>query len=91
MLRRGFTATVLSVPHHQSTEDCMYHALDVLRSQGLYLYDLDQSFPILEQITMGRRCPTEASNPPSHYSCKDCRDADILRLRFSRLLSRVKV
>ena len=82
MLRRGRTATSLSVPRHKlkSEKDCMYHAMGVLRSQGLKLYGLEEWFPRLEQITIGRRCPTEASNPPSRYSCKACQDGDLVNL-----------
>ena len=35
VVRRGGTATSLSIPGHYRTEDCLPHAMDVLRSQGL--------------------------------------------------------
>ena len=91
MLRRGSTATSLSVPSPQSTDSCMYQAYDVLRSQGLYLYDLREMFPRLEQITIGRRCLAGASGPASHFKRGECCAAFEVEKYFKSLLSHVKV
>ena len=91
MLRRGYTTTSLSVPSQQSADDCLHHAMESLTAQGLELYlsDLGSVFPILKQMTIGRRCVTGASKPLSHDSCKD---SFSLQLHFGCLLSKgVKV
>ena len=100
MLRRGCTATSLSVPTQQQTVvDCLSNAFDVTswtvsRSQGLdiYLYELGSSFPALNQMTIGKRCMTETSTSVSHEDFRDCDHDDIrLQCHFGLLLSRVKV
>ena len=100
MLRRGCTATSLSIPcQRQSVVDCLSNAFDVtswtiLRSQGLdiYLYELGRTFPALKQMTIGRRCMTETSKPQSHKDFRDCNHDDIrLQCHFGLLLSKVKV
>ena len=93
VVRRGGTATSLSIPGHYRTEDCLQHAMDVLISKGLdiCLCHMGNIFTNLKQMTIGRRCVTEASNPLLYDSCKECHDAILLELRFDCLLSEVKV
>ena len=93
VVRRGGTATSLSIPGHYRTEDCLPHAMNVLRSEGfdICMCHMGNIFPELKQMTIGRRCVTEASNPSLYDSCKDCHDAILLQLHFDCLLSKVRV
>ena len=58
--------------------------MDVLISKGLdiCLCHMGNIFTNLKQMTIGRRCVTEASNPLLYDSCKDCHDAILLELHF---------
>ena len=91
MLRRGCTATSLSVPGHHSIVNCVHQATHVLSMEGLCLYDLKKAFPRLEQITMSGRCPASASDSASHYYCEQCCGAFFLQNRFRSLLANVRV
>ena len=93
MLRRGCTATSLSLPGHQSTVSCFYGAMQVLTSQSLYLYDMGCYFPRLEQITIGGKCLAEAPKPVlrARYFCSQCQRAFSLQNNFRSLLTDVKV
>ena len=92
MLRRGRTATSLSVPGHQSAHPCVYSTMDVLRSQGIHVYNLGRVFSSLEQITVGGRCPSRASAPESsYYNCRDCLEAKVFHESFRAFLANVKV
>ena len=92
MLRRGRTATSLSVPGHQSAIPCVYSTMDVLRSQGIHGYDLGKFFSSLEQITVGGRCPSRASAPVLSYNtCRHCLEDYIFHKDFRAFLADVKV
>ena len=89
MLKRGRTATSLSVPGHQSARLCVYDAMNVLRLQGLNLWGLRGFFPKLEQITISGQCL--ASGATSRSTCSGCFEAFCLHLSFNFLLSDVRV
>ena len=88
MLRRGHTATSLSIPGHQSTLDCLSHAMTL---QGSHLCGVLNGLPNLEQITVGGGCLATASVPTSRFDCMECRNAFVMQMYFGSFLSRVKV
>ena len=91
MLKRGRTATSLSVPGHQSPAKCVQHTMNILRLQGLRLHDLCGYFPRIEQTTIGGVCLAGASSPRSRYCCKECTEGAKLQVYFGFSLLDIKV
>ena len=91
VLKRGYTATSLSVPSHQSRLDCVAHAVNDLGLQGLYLHDLCEHFPSLEQVTIGGVCTTGPATLLSRYYCGNCHEGFEMHVFFRALLSDIKV
>ena len=96
MLKRGRTATSLSVPGHQSPAKCVQlaqveHTMNILRSQGLRLHDLCGHFPRIEQIIIGGVCLAGAYSPRLRYCCRECTEGSKLQVYFGFSLLDIKV
>ena len=91
VLKRGYTATSLSLPGHQSPSDYAFHTMNVLRLRGIYLHDMCKHFPRLEQVTIGRICLAKPPTLGSRYYCGECHEGFGMHLYFRAWLSGIKV